>query len=107
MDTRAEAAVRRDHDGPVGLGPAGAGGGVQAGGGGASSVRRRGICGGWGVGQPAVVAEWRALINCIFDLEWIQEDARIALACGDGKVRIEDTETHAEVGSADYVPCCQ
>lgn len=115
VDTRVEARVRRDHNGPVGWGQtdrarmvtsgatstrrrlqreeeaagAGAGGAVGSG--------RLGYCKSWGVRQPEVVAQYRALVNCIFDVEWTHDDSRIALGCGDGKIRIHDTETHAEV----------
>eukprot|EP00904_Undaria_pinnatifida_P005694 jgi/Undpi1/2254/HiC_scaffold_13.g05640.m1 len=89
VDTRTEAAVQRDHNGPIGA-PATAP--ATAGRVGARAGRL-----GWGVGQPLVVSEYRALINCIFDLEWTHGDRRIVLACGDGKCRVQDVETSAEV----------
>lgn len=95
-DTRAEALVQRDHHGPVASRVT-----ARVDDGGESIVEtegtRYGISRRWGVGQPVVVAEYQALTNCIFDLEWMEDDRRIALACGDGKCRVQDTETQAEV----------
>lgn len=100
VDTRVEAAVQRDNNGPIGHGGGGGAtrtrssqGGLGRGGG----EEREGRSQTWGVGQPSVISEYRVLINCIFDLEWTHEDRRIALACGDGKCRVQDTETQAEV----------
>jgi len=105
LDTRAEAVVRRDHSGPIGWGQTNRARGITSGG---VGTRRRlereeggggrvGYCRSWGVRQPRVVAQYRALVNCIFDLDWTHGDSRIALCCGDSKIRVHDTETHAEV----------
>lgn len=110
VDTRVEARVRRDHSGSVGWGQTDRTRSISSGtagtrrrlkreaGGG--TVRRVGYCRSWGVQQPEVVAQYQALVNCIFDVEWTHDDGRIALGCGDGKVRVHDTETHAEVRMA-------
>ncbi len=104
LDTRAEAVVQRDHSGPIGWGQTDRARSVTSG---AAGTRRRlereagggrvGYCRSWGVRQPRVVAQYRALVNCIFDVEWTHDDSRIALGCGDSKIRVHDTETHAEV----------
>lgn len=104
LDTRAEAVVRRDHTGPIGWGQTDRIRSITSG---TAGTRRRleregdggrvGFCRSWGVQQPRVVAQYRALVNCIFDLEWTHDDSRIALGCGDCKIRVHDTETHAEV----------
>ncbi|CAM9868860.1 unnamed protein product [Scytosiphon promiscuus] len=98
LDTRANAVVMRDHNGPVGWGQTDR-----------TRARRStsgitypgrgnvGYCRSWGVQQPAVVAQYQALINCIFDVEWTHEDRQMALACGDAKIRVHDTETSIEV----------
>lgn len=122
-DTRVEAAVQRDDNGPVGSGR----GSLQS----SSSILHHGTTydhhhnataapnlsvrpggrsgtttsvptgmttyGGRGVGQPTVVAEWQALSNCVFDVEWMQGDRLIALGCGDNMCRVQDTETQTEV----------
>lgn len=105
VDTRAEARVQRDHNGPVGWGQTDRTRGITSGCG--AKTRQRpggvegsgnvGLCRSWGVRQPEVVAQYRAFINCIFDLEWAHDDTRIVLAGGDAKIRVHDTETHAEV----------
>lgn len=103
IDTRVDARVQRDHSGPVGWGQTDRTRTISSG---AASTRRRlrrdmggsvGYCRSWGVRQPEVVAQYQALVNCIFDVEWTHDDGRIALGCGDSKIRIHDTETHAEV----------
>lgn len=114
VDTRLEARVQRDHNGPVGWGQTDRTRTVSSG---TASTRRRlrremglggsagsvGYCRSWGLRQPEVVAQYRALVNCIFDVEWTHDDGRIALGCGDGKIRVHDTETHAEVVHSKYV----
>lgn len=101
VDTRAEAVVQRDHNGPVGWGQTDrssdrfsdrAAKRLVA-----SAGVKQGYCRSWGVRQPAVVAQYRALVNCIFDVEWLHDDGRIALACGDPNIRVHDTETSVEV----------
>lgn len=109
VDTRVEATVQRDHSGPVGWGQRQTDR-YRTISSGARSTRQRltrelgapagsrvGHCRSWGVRQPEVVTQYRALVNCIFDVEWTHDDDRIALGCGDSKVRVHDTETHAEV----------
>lgn len=117
-DTRVEAAVQRDSNGPVGPGPLqpsssvrnrapDGNGSLRTGG--TTAVPRvtkasscsRSSFGGRGVGQPLVVAEWQALTNCVFDVEWMQGDRLIALGCGDNFCRVQDTETQTEVTAAD------
>lgn len=108
VDTRTEAVVQRDHNGPVGWGRtdrssswfserAAAAKGLAT-----SAGVKHGYCRSWGVRQPGVVAQYRALVNCIFDVEWLHDDGRIALACGDSKIRVHDTETSVEVRESGY-----
>lgn len=107
VDTRVEATVQRDHRGPVGWGQTDRTRTITSG---TPRTHRRlsretggsvGYCQSWGVRQPEVVAQYRALVNCIFDIEWTHDDDRIALGCGDGQIRVHDTETHAEVPTCD------
>lgn len=107
-DTRIEAEVQRDADGPVAssirdspssspsLSGADALGTTPR----SKGATERLTFGGRGIHQPAVVAEWKALPNCVFSLEWIQDDKVIALACGDNRCRLHHVETQQEVRSA-------
>ncbi|CBN74423.1 denticleless homolog [Ectocarpus siliculosus] len=102
VDTRAEAVVQRDHNGPVGWGQTDRSSGwfserAAKRLGAISAGVKHGYCRSWGVRQPGVVAQYRALANCIFDVEWLHDDGRIALACADSKIRVHDTETCMEV----------
>lgn len=101
VDTRVEAAVQRDANGPVGtrirdtpsnLAETNIRTSLREGG-----AKSKISLGGRGVGQPAVVAEWKALPNCVFSLEWIHDDRIIALACGDNRCRLQHVETRREV----------
>lgn len=115
VDTRAEATVQRDQDGPVGPGALPPqpnhirssgntiGNDIRAGRLSTIATPRRGTAavstsyGRRGVGQPAVLASWRVLNNCIFDLEWMQGDRVMALGCGDSRCRVQDVERQIEV----------
>lgn len=106
LDTRVEARVQRDHNGPVGWGQTDRNTGINSRVVGARAKSRLewaggegkvGLCRSWGVRQPEVVVQYRALINCIFDLEWMLDDTRIVMGCGDAKIRVHDTETNTEV----------
>lgn len=126
VDTRVEAQVQRDENGPVGTGAA-----VQrypsastsasssrssptsrlnnhnSSGSSSNNVRRsvvnsaaapeRVTYGGVCAGQPKVVAEWSALRNCVFDVQWMLRDSVLALGCADNTCRLQDTETQKEV----------